>query len=175
MKYAIIIPDGAADEPQASLGGRTPLEAAIARGGFYHIERLIKAGADPNRKSGKGETPLVAYLKTRSGHSDNVARLLNLKADPAIRDDLGRHALFYAALPETEHYRTEHDQKIIELLLDQGLDINDRDTRGATPLMLAAENGRDDLVPLMIEKGARVACAESCTGASPGPSSTTST
>ncbi len=28
MKYAIIIPDGAADEPQASLGGKTPLEAA---------------------------------------------------------------------------------------------------------------------------------------------------
>jgi 2,3-bisphosphoglycerate-independent phosphoglycerate mutase len=28
MKYAIIIPDGCADEPQESLGGRTPLEAA---------------------------------------------------------------------------------------------------------------------------------------------------
>lgn len=28
MKYAIIIPDGAADEPLAELGGRTPIEAA---------------------------------------------------------------------------------------------------------------------------------------------------
>jgi 2,3-bisphosphoglycerate-independent phosphoglycerate mutase len=28
MKFAIVIPDGAADAPQASLGGRTPLEAA---------------------------------------------------------------------------------------------------------------------------------------------------
>jgi 2,3-bisphosphoglycerate-independent phosphoglycerate mutase len=28
MKYAIIIPDGCADEPQESLGGRTPLQAA---------------------------------------------------------------------------------------------------------------------------------------------------
>ena len=28
MKYAIIIPDGCADEPQDSLGGKTPLEAA---------------------------------------------------------------------------------------------------------------------------------------------------
>src|SRR5690242_16372835 len=27
-KYAIVIPDGAADEPQATLGGRTPLQAA---------------------------------------------------------------------------------------------------------------------------------------------------
>jgi 2,3-bisphosphoglycerate-independent phosphoglycerate mutase len=28
MKYAIVIPDGAADEPQEALGGKTPLEAA---------------------------------------------------------------------------------------------------------------------------------------------------
>ena len=28
MKYAIIIPDGCADEPQELLGGRTPLQAA---------------------------------------------------------------------------------------------------------------------------------------------------
>jgi 2,3-bisphosphoglycerate-independent phosphoglycerate mutase len=28
MKYAIVIPDGAADEPQDSLGGKTPLQAA---------------------------------------------------------------------------------------------------------------------------------------------------
>src|SRR5919197_5003426 len=28
MKYVIVIPDGCADEPQESLGGKTPLEAA---------------------------------------------------------------------------------------------------------------------------------------------------
>ncbi|MFK8115098.1 MAG: phosphoglycerate mutase, partial [Rubripirellula sp.] len=28
MKYVIVIPDGVADEPQASLGGKTPLQAA---------------------------------------------------------------------------------------------------------------------------------------------------
>lgn len=40
MKYAIIIPDGAADEPQASLGGKTPLEAAETP----HMDALAKAG-----------------------------------------------------------------------------------------------------------------------------------
>ena len=28
MKFVVIIPDGAADAPQASLGGRTPFQAA---------------------------------------------------------------------------------------------------------------------------------------------------
>jgi 2,3-bisphosphoglycerate-independent phosphoglycerate mutase len=40
MKYAIIIPDGAADEPQAELGGRTPLQAARKP----NLDRLAQMG-----------------------------------------------------------------------------------------------------------------------------------
>lgn len=51
MKYAIIIPDGAADEPLNELGGRTPLEAAhtpnmdaIARAGRLGTVRTVPEG-----------------------------------------------------------------------------------------------------------------------------------
>lgn len=40
MKYALIIPDGCADEPQESLGGRTPLEAADVP----HMDAIAAAG-----------------------------------------------------------------------------------------------------------------------------------
>src|SRR5438552_17841362 len=40
MKYAIIIPDGCADEPQASLGGKTPLQAAHKP----NMDRLAQTG-----------------------------------------------------------------------------------------------------------------------------------
>ena len=40
MKYAIVIPDGAADEPQDSLGGKTPLQAART----LHLDRLALDG-----------------------------------------------------------------------------------------------------------------------------------
>src|SRR5262245_38636338 len=40
MKYAIVIPDGCADEPQESLGGRTPLQAARKP----HVDRVARAG-----------------------------------------------------------------------------------------------------------------------------------
>lgn len=57
MKYAIVIPDGCADEPQASLGGRTPLQAAgtpamdeVARRGVVgranHVPAHLPAGSD---------------------------------------------------------------------------------------------------------------------------------
>src|SRR6476661_2491969 len=51
MKYAIIIPDGAADEPLKELGGKTPLEAAhtpnmdaIAQAGRLGTVRTIPEG-----------------------------------------------------------------------------------------------------------------------------------
>lgn len=40
MKYAIILPDGAADDPLAQLGGKTPLEAAR----IPHMDRVAEHG-----------------------------------------------------------------------------------------------------------------------------------
>ncbi len=54
MKYAIIIPDGCADEPQDVLGGRTPLQAAcipamdaVARSGIVGRANHIPEGFTP--------------------------------------------------------------------------------------------------------------------------------
>src|ERR671933_916675 len=40
MKYVIVIPDGCADEPQSSLGGKTPLQAARTP----HMDRIARTG-----------------------------------------------------------------------------------------------------------------------------------
>jgi 2,3-bisphosphoglycerate-independent phosphoglycerate mutase len=40
MKYVIVIPDGCADEPQESLGGKTPLQAA----NVPHMDRVARSG-----------------------------------------------------------------------------------------------------------------------------------
>jgi 2,3-bisphosphoglycerate-independent phosphoglycerate mutase len=40
MKYAIVIPDGCADEPQEALGGKTPLQAAHTP----NMDRIARAG-----------------------------------------------------------------------------------------------------------------------------------
>ena len=40
MKYAIVIPDGCADDPQPSLGGKTPLQAARTP----HMDRVAQTG-----------------------------------------------------------------------------------------------------------------------------------
>src|SRR3990170_4854999 len=68
MKYAIVIPDGCADEPQAALGGKTPLEAArtpamdaIAAEGVVgracHVPAHLPAGSDVANLSLLGYDP----------------------------------------------------------------------------------------------------------------------
>ncbi|MBM4003935.1 MAG: cofactor-independent phosphoglycerate mutase [Planctomycetes bacterium] len=68
MKYAIVIPDGCADEPQESLGGRTPLQAAhtpamdaIAAAGIVgranHVPAHLPPGSDVANLSLLGYDP----------------------------------------------------------------------------------------------------------------------
>lgn len=72
MKYAIIIPDGCADEPQESLGGRTPLQAAklpcmdrIAKSGVVgranNVPALLTPASDVATLSLFGYDPLQVY------------------------------------------------------------------------------------------------------------------
>jgi 2,3-bisphosphoglycerate-independent phosphoglycerate mutase len=72
MKYAIIIPDGCADEPQASLSGKTPLQAAhkphmdrIAQLGFVgrsnNVPVPLTPASDVATLSLFGYDPLVVY------------------------------------------------------------------------------------------------------------------
>ncbi|MFN9877610.1 MAG: phosphoglycerate mutase, partial [Planctomycetota bacterium] len=72
MKYVIVIPDGAADEPQATLGGATPLEAAhtpnldrLASMGVVgkanHTPRNLPAGSDVANLSLLGYDPNLNY------------------------------------------------------------------------------------------------------------------
>jgi 2,3-bisphosphoglycerate-independent phosphoglycerate mutase len=72
MKYALVIPDGCADEPQASLGGRTPLQAArtphmdeIARLGLVGraetVPPSLPPGSDVGTMSLFGYDPLVCH------------------------------------------------------------------------------------------------------------------
>src|SRR5437763_7738083 len=72
MKYAIVIPDGCADEPQDSLGGKTPLQAArkpnmdrIAMTGIVgrsnNVPATLTPASDVATLSLFGYDPLVVY------------------------------------------------------------------------------------------------------------------
>ena len=95
MKFALIIPDGAADEPQPSLGGKTPLQAAripnmdeIARRGIVgranNVPDSLPSGSDVGTMSLFGYDPLVYH--TGRAPLEAAAHGISLGADDwAIR------------------------------------------------------------------------------------------
>jgi 2,3-bisphosphoglycerate-independent phosphoglycerate mutase len=90
MKYAIIIPDGCADEPQEVLGGRTPLQAAdtphmdrIARSGIVgrsnNVPASLTPASDVATLSLFGYDPLLVY----TGRAPLEAAALGVHLGPA--------------------------------------------------------------------------------------------
>lgn len=98
MKYVIVIPDGCADEPQSSLGGKTPLQAAkkpnmdrIAQTGLVGRTDNVPPGLTPASDVATlslfGYDPLVVY----TGRAPLETAAMGLKLGPddwAIRCNL---------------------------------------------------------------------------------------
>jgi 2,3-bisphosphoglycerate-independent phosphoglycerate mutase len=113
MKYAIILPDGAADEPLAQLGGRTPLQAAripnmdsIARDGRLgtvvtipdgytagtDVGTLTLMGYDPRRYY-SGRAPIEATARRLTATADQLIFRCNFVhiADGKMKDFTAGH------------------------------------------------------------------------------------
>jgi 2,3-bisphosphoglycerate-independent phosphoglycerate mutase len=89
-KYAIIVPDGAADDPQEQLGGKTPLEAAetpnmdrISSEGRQGLVRTVPQGMEPG--SDVAQMSLLGYDPRRyySGRAPVEAAARGIPLGPA--------------------------------------------------------------------------------------------
>jgi 2,3-bisphosphoglycerate-independent phosphoglycerate mutase len=125
MKYALILPDGAADEPLAELGGKTPLGAArlpnmdwIASTGRSGMVRTVPAGFTPGsdvatlsvvgydpRQFYTGRAPLEAVAQRISIGPDDLVFRCNLVtlADGKMEDFSAGHI----SQPEAEQLIAE--------------------------------------------------------------------
>ncbi|MDR2609453.1 MAG: ankyrin repeat domain-containing protein [Rickettsiales bacterium] len=100
---------------------------AITRKG---VDLLLKAGADPNIKNDRGQTPLY-YAITGFG---GIVPLIEAGVDSDIQDDEGRTPLHYAASIGHTDY--------VNLLLEKKADPSIRDKQGKTPRQVAIDNGQ---------------------------------
>jgi len=179
-----------ADVNLANKGGWTPLYLAVdnrnIEGGDYPvpkpdldhleiIERLLTAGADPNRgvKDNTltrtiftmqwffeaGATPFVRAAQ--SSDTAVMALLLKHGADPKLLTANGDSALTASAgigwVDGVTYERSAADNlAAVRMLLDLGLDPNHANGEGRTPLMGAALKGRPDVIRLLVERGGKL-------------------
>src|SRR6185436_10714190 len=98
---------------------------------------------------------------SQSGDTALMRLLLAHGADPKITTDFGDTALTAAAgIGWVEGVTYEHsvseNVEAVRMLLDLGLDPNSANQDGRTPLMGAALKGRNDVVRLLVDHGAKL-------------------
>jgi len=161
---ALLLQAGA-DAKAVNLYGATPLSEAATLGNASIIEKLLKAGADPNtRTTADGETVLMTAA--RAGNLEAVNILLGHGADVNAKEGYkGQTALMWAA--------AEHHPEVVKALLEHGADwkiqSSFRETKipklstassispisrgGLTAFLFAAREGDIETAKVMLDAG----------------------
>jgi len=130
----------------ASEQARSLLMNAASGNWTENISWLVAHGVDVNVVDpATGTTPLMAAAQ--SGYERSLTLLLSVGARPEQRDADGNQALWFAA-------GRDINPSLIPLLLKQGLQVDDVNRDGRTPLMHAAESCAAANVRELIAAGA---------------------
>ena len=199
LKIARLLVDAGADVNAADWYGETPLWAAVdvrnlelGRDGndrnvrdeaLALLERLLKAGANPNARTREypherrflvaigsvawvdltGQTP---FLRAAAAGDVEVMRLLLAHgADPNIATDAGTTPLMVAAgvnwsVAETYDFGDEALFEAVKLAHSLGNDVNAVNSMGIAAIHGAANRGANDVIEYLAANGARLDVAD---------------
>lgn len=129
---------------------------------------------DVDVKDYKGDTALIHAVIDHN--TDLTKYLIDIGADPNIKNNDGRSALFFCICPVILKYIIDNtdadvnssdkrgmtvlmesvygDTRVLDILLENGADVNSTNKKGVSALMLAAERDNIHAVIRLIEKGA---------------------
>lgn len=134
-----------ADFNAVTVNGATPLMFAVLGGDEAIVALLLDAGARHEAQAKLGWTALA--LAAVKGYVQVVEVLLDAGADQRIRDAYGWTPLMRAV----DNGRLEVARA---LLGAPGVDLSAQQESGATALHIAAATGDDDIVRLLVDRGA---------------------
>jgi ankyrin repeat protein len=140
-----------ADLKLTGRSGISPIAAAAYAGNDIIFDALLAHGADERAPDDTGKPPIV--YAAAGARFEIVKRLLarNIDVNARYRNDLT--LLMWASGPDQGAPEAQATQ-VVTYLLDAGARIDDRDDRGRTALMIAAEGGHADIANLLLARGA---------------------
>lgn len=133
---------------RSETGQRRELLRAIGAGDLAAVERLVRAGADPNGRDPATNGGTALTWAAYCGRPEVARLLLDFGAEVDGASDAGVTPLHEAAKAGSA--------PLALLLLDRGANVDARTRSGWTPLLWASERGHANVVRLLLERGASV-------------------
>ncbi|MDR1123820.1 MAG: ankyrin repeat domain-containing protein [Elusimicrobiota bacterium] len=147
-----------------------PLTRAVSSGQKEIVSMLLKAKADPNLPAGSDRENSTALMSAAArGDKEIVSILLSAGADPNLQNSKGYTALLYARRHEEiismllaagaeaevpvksiNNIIVNEDIDLLEKFIKGG-DINARTENSETPLIIAANHGRKEIVSMLLK------------------------
>ncbi|MEJ2700924.1 MAG: ankyrin repeat domain-containing protein [Sedimentisphaerales bacterium] len=124
----------------------SPLLVAVHMKDLAKARNLIEAGADVNKRTLYGTSPL--HRAAAAGFKDIAVLLIEKGADVNAKDNRGRTPLHDAA--EKGH------KEIVELLVAKGADVHAGASCGISAAEVAMSGNHDEIVKLLISRGADI-------------------
>lgn len=118
----------------------------------YLIERLLRAGADPNAFNDDGESCLE--LACKRCNAKTIELLLAHKADALRTDCTGRNLIAIATKNASSRTSPEQARQLIHPLARAGDDVNRTDKLGRSALFHAVAKGQQALITTLLDLGA---------------------
>ncbi len=146
-----------ADVRLAGRSGISPIAAAAYAGNDDIVAALLARGADERIPDETGKPPMI--YAAAGARLDIVKRLLARNIDVNARYPNDLTVLMWASGPD-EQAPEAQAVKVVSFLLDAGAHIDDRDARGRTALMIAAEGGHAEIANLLLARGADPSLAD---------------
>lgn len=143
--------DKGADLQLRGRSGTSPVAAAAFAGRNQVVKLLLAHGADGRAADDTGKPPVV--YAAASGDLDILRQLLAQDLDVNARYANDLTLLMWASGPDQSVAEPQALQ-VVSYLVDAGARIDDRDDRGRTALMIAAEGNHAEIVRLLLAHGA---------------------
>src|SRR5581483_2584155 len=131
--------------------GTSPLAAAAFAGRNRVVKMLLAHGADARTADETGKPPIV--YAAASGELDIVRQLLTQDLDVNARYANELTLLMWASGPD-QSVPEAQALEVVSYLVNAGAHIDDRDARGRTALMIAAEGNHAQIAQLLLTHGA---------------------
>ncbi len=143
--------DRGADASLKGRSGISPVAAAAFAGRAALVQLLLDHGGDPLAADDTGKTPII--YAAASGQLEIVKLLLAQKIDINTRYANDLTLLMWACGPD-DSVAEPQALEVVSYLVEAGAHIDDRDARGRTALMIAAEGNHGEIARLLVAHGA---------------------